>query len=134
MLGISYALCDEGFVCIFGVWHISKSFFCFREKSHSLGSSFSLQPVRIVLPLGDKTVTSCLMKTTVQSALHMGQTPTSVLVKEGMMYPVVGKSDSNCGIGSISVADEFSICPFSVPTLIGEALVSGVPCGADGEK
>ena len=62
----------------------------------------------------------------------MGPTPTSVLVKEGMIYPVVVKSDSNCGIGSIAVSDNFSTCPFSVPTLIVEALVSGGPCGDDG--
>ena len=53
----------------------------------------------------------------------MGPTPISALVKAGMMYPVVGKSDSNFGIGSIAVAENFSTYPFSVPTLIGEALV-----------
>ena len=62
----------------------------------------------------------------------MGPTPTSVLVKEGMMYPVVGKSDSNWGIVSIAVDDEFYTCPFDVPTLIFLALVLGGPCGADG--
>ena len=77
-------------------------------------------------------MTSCLVKTTVQSALQMGPTPTSVLVKEGMMYPVVGKYDSNCGIGSIAVADDFSTCPSALPTIIVEALVSGGPRGADG--
>ena len=48
------------------------------------------------------------------------------------MYPVVGKSDSNCDIGSVAVADDLSKCPFSVTTLICEALVLGGPCGADG--
>ena len=62
----------------------------------------------------------------------MVPTPTRVLVKEGMIYPVVGKSDSNWGIGSIAVDDYFSTCPFSVPTLIVASLVSGGPCGADG--
>ena len=41
----------------------------------------------------------------------------SVFVKVGMMYPFVGKSASNCGIGSVAVAVELSTCPFSVPTL-----------------
>ena len=131
-LGRLYALCDEGVVCLFGVLCISKSSVGFRAKRHSLGSSFSLQPVRIGLPLGEKTVKSCLLKTTVQSALHMGPTPTIELMKEGMIYPVVGNSDSNCRIGSIDVAEDFSTCPFAVPTLIGEALVLGGSCGSDG--
>ena len=38
----------------------------------------------------------------------MGPTPTSVLVKEGMIYPVVGKSAVNWGIGSLAVDDDFS--------------------------
>ena len=87
----------------------------------------------IGLPPGEKTVASCLVNTTVQSALHMGPTPTSVLVKEEMIYPVVVKSDSKCRIGSVSVADNLSTCKFSVSTLIFEALVLGGPCGADGE-
>ena len=52
----------------------------------------------------------------------MGPTPTSVLVKEEMIYPVVVKSDSKCRIGSVSVADNLSTCKFSVSTLIFEAL------------
>ena len=64
-----------------------------------------------------------LVNTTVQCASHMVPTPTSVLVKEGIIYPVVGKSDTNWGIGSIAVSDNFSTCPFAVPTLIVEALV-----------
>ena len=62
----------------------------------------------------------------------MGPTPTSVLVKYGMMYPVVGKYSANCGIGSVSVADNLYTCPVYVPTLIFEALVLGGPCGSDG--
>ena len=48
------------------------------------------------------------------------------------MYTVVGKSDSNCRIGSIAVDDKLSTYPYDVPTLIGDALVSGGTCGADG--
>ena len=77
-------------------------------------------------------MTSFLVNTTVQSASHMGTTPTSVLVEEGMMYPVAGKSDSNYGIGSVSVADDLSTCKFAVPTLICAALVLGGPYGDDG--
>ena len=62
----------------------------------------------------------------------MGPTSTRVLVKEGMMYLVVGKSDDNWGIDSIAVADDFYTCPFDGPTLIVEALVSGGQCGAEG--
>ena len=36
-----------------------------RAKRHILGSFFSLQPVRIVLPSGESTVTSFFVKTTV---------------------------------------------------------------------
>ena len=42
------------------------------------------------------------------------------------MYPVVGKSAANWGMGSVAVADDFTICPFSVPTVIGVLL-----CPAD---
>ena len=62
----------------------------------------------------------------------MGPTPISVLVKEGMIYPVVGKSDSDRGMGSVAFANEFYTCPFAVPTLIVAALVLGGSCGADG--
>ena len=48
------------------------------------------------------------------------------------MYPVVGKSYYNCGIGSIDVADDLSTCQFSVPALICDALVLGEPCSGDG--
>ena len=91
-LGRLYALCTEVVVCIFDVWCIINSSVGFRAKRHSLGSFFSLQPISIGLPFGESTVTSCLVNTTVQSASHMGPTPTSVLLKEVMMYPVVGKS------------------------------------------
>ena len=35
-------------------------------------------------------------------------------------------------MGSVDFGDDFSTCPFSVPTLIVAALVSGGLCGADG--
>ena len=62
----------------------------------------------------------------------MGPTPTSVLVKYVMMYPVVGNYSANCGTGSVEVADDLSTCPVAVPTLICQALLLGGPCGADG--
>ena len=108
LIGRSYALYAEGFVCIFVVWCSSNYLVGFRAKRHIIGSSFSLQLVRIVVPPGEKTVTYCLVNTTVQSASHMGPTPKSLLVKEGMMYHVVGKSASNCGIGSVAVSDKIS--------------------------
>ena len=67
---------------------------------------------------------------TVQFASHMGPTPMSVLVKDGMMYPVVGKSADNCGIGRVAFAADVSTCPLSVLTLIVAELVSGGPRGA----
>ena len=115
------------------MWCSSNSLVGFRSKRHSLGSYFSIQPVSIGLPPGDNTVTYLLVNKTVQSAYHVGPTPTSVLVKYGMMYPVVVKSAANCIIGSVAVADELSTCPVAVPTLICEAIVLGVPCGVDGE-
>ena len=62
----------------------------------------------------------------------MGPTPMSVLVKDGMMYPVVGKSAANWGIGRVAFDDYFSTCQLAMPTLIVAALVSGGPCGAVG--
>ena len=132
-LGRSYALCSERFVCLFGVWCIINSSVGFKSKRHNIGRLFSLQPVRIGLPFGESTVTYCLVKNTVQSASHMVPTPTSVLVKEVMMYPVVGKSAANWGIGSIAVDDDFSTCPVAVSALFFAALVPGGPYGADGE-
>ena len=62
----------------------------------------------------------------------MGLARTSVLVKEVMMYLVVGKSSANCGIVSVAVTDKPSTCRVAVPTLIFEALVLGGQCGANG--
>ena len=62
----------------------------------------------------------------------MGPTPMSVLVDDGMMYPAVGKSGYNWGIGKVAFAADVSTYPLAVPTLIVAALVSGVPCGAVG--
>ena len=62
----------------------------------------------------------------------MGPTPISLLVKEGMMYPVLGKYAANLGMGIVALADDCSTCPFDVPTFIVAALVSGGPCGSDG--
>ena len=56
----------------------------------------------------------------------------SVLVKDGMMYPVVGKSAANVGIGRVDFAADVATCPLAVPTLIVAVLVSSIPCGAFG--
>ena len=126
-LGRSYALYDERVVCLFVVWCSSNSLVGFRAKRHSVGSYFSLQPVRIGLLLGKNTVTSCLVNNTVQSASHMAPTPTGVLVKDDIMYRVVGKYATNGGIGSVAVADKLSTCTVAVPTILYEALVLGGP-------
>ena len=81
--------------------------FGLRAKRQSLGSFFSLQPVRIVLPFGESTVTSFFLNTTVQIASHMGPTPMSILVNYGTMYPIVGKSAANWGMGRVSFAEYF---------------------------
>ena len=75
---------------------------------------------------------SFLLKTKVQFASHIGPTPMSVLVKDGMMYPVVGKSAVNLGMGRVALAEDFSTCPFTVSTLIVAAFLSGGPCDAVG--
>ena len=46
----------------------------------------------------------------------MGPTPMSVLVKSGMMYPVVGKSADNCGIGRVAFHADVATCSLAVPT------------------
>ena len=63
----------------------------------------------------------------------MGPTPISVLVKVGMMYPVVGKYAANCGIGRVVFATDVATFPLAVPTLIVLTLVVSGPCGAFGE-
>ena len=95
-LGISYSLYAERVLCLLSVvWCSSNSLVGLREKRHSFGSSFFLHPIRMGLPPGENTVTDCLVNKTVQSASHMGLTPTRVLVKDGMMYPVFVKSSDN---------------------------------------
>ena len=86
---------------------------------------FSLHTVKIVLTSNDITTTSFFVNKTLQSASQIGPTPISVLVKEGMMYPIVGKSAANWGMGSVAVAVDFTIFPFAVPTVIGVAFVYG---------
>ena len=87
-------------------------------------SFFSLHPWRIGLPFGDITVTSSFFNTTVQFESKIGPTRISVFVNVGMMYPVVGKSAANCGIGRVAFAVDIATCPFDVPTLILLALLS----------
>ena len=82
------------------------------------------------LPSGDITVTSFLLNTAIHFASQMGPTPMSVLVNDGMMYPVLGESAANCGIGRVDFSADVSTCPLAVPTLIVAALVSSGPCGA----
>ena len=62
----------------------------------------------------------------------MGPTPMSMLVNDGMMYPVIGNSSDNCEIGRVDFAADVSTCPLAVPTVIVPALVSSGPCGAVG--
>ena len=90
---------------------------------------FSLHPWRIGLPCGDRNVTYSFINTTVQFASQIGPTPMSVFVKVGMMYPFVGKSEFNCGMGSIAVSIEISTCPFAVHTLICFSVVLIFPYG-----
>ena len=117
---------SERVFCLLSVsWCSSNSLVGFIANHHILGSSFSLQPFWICLPPGENTVTSFLVNNIVQSASNMIPTPTRVLVKYGMIYPVVGKSAANCGIGGVAVADNLSTCPVAVPTLICKALVLG---------
>ena len=104
----------------------------FERNLHSRGSFVYIHPCRIFVPSGESTVASFLLNTTVQFASHMGPTPMSILVKYGMMYPVVGKSAANCGIGGVDFAADVATCPLAVPTLIVAALVSSGPCGAFG--
>ena len=132
-LGISYELYIAIFVCLLSSAWCGRCYLlgC-RAKLHSFGVSFSLHLVRMGLPSGKDTVTSCFINKTVQSASQMGKTPTIFLVKDGMMYPVFGKSSANCEIGSEAVADKLSTCPVSMPTKTFGVLVSGGTCGAVG--
>ena len=84
------------------------------------------------LPPVENTVTSCLVNKTMKYASHMGTKTTRVLVKDGMMYPVVGKSAANCRIVSETVADNLFTCPVAMNTLIFGALVLGGTCRSAG--
>ena len=96
--------------------------FGLRANRHSFGISFSLHPVSMVLPPGEKTGMLCLSNKNVQSAYHMGPIPNRVVVKYVMMYPIFVKSAANCGISSVAVSDDLSTFPVAVPTLICGAL------------
>ena len=84
----------------------------FRAKRHRRGSFFYLHPWRIGLPSSDMTVTSCFLNTTVKFASQMGPIPINVFVNVGMMYPVLGKSAANCGIGSVAFVADVALVHF----------------------
>ena len=75
---------------------------------------------------------SCFLNNTVQFASHMGPTPISVLVKVGMMYPVVWKFTANFGICRVAFAADAATFSLAVPTMILVALVSSISCVAFG--
>ena len=91
-LGISYSLNSERVACfVFGL-DFGRSFVLrHKSKHHNLGMTFYLNNLKMGSPVGENTVTSCLVNKTVHSTLQMGPTPMSVLVKFCMMCPVVGK-------------------------------------------
>ena len=62
----------------------------------------------------------------------MGPRPTSVCLKEGMTYPVVGKSLASWGMGRSAVAVDCSGCPLATPTVMRGAVVSMLVVGAFG--
>ena len=95
-----------------------------KANLHRRGSLSCPHSRRIGLSYGDRTVTSSFQNTTVQFASQIGPTPMSVFVKVGMMYPFVGKSEFNYGMGSVAVAIELATCPFASPTLICFSVVS----------
>ena len=123
-LGRPYALCADGFIR-FVVVSIFSCPFVLRSKRYIFGRFFYLHPVKIFLPSGNITTASFFVNKTLQSASQIGPTPISVLVKEGIMYPVVGNSAANWGMGIVAVAADFTICLFAVPTVIGADFVSG---------
>ena len=63
---------------------------------------------------------------------QMEPIPISVIVNVGMMYPVVGKSAANCGIGGVAFAVDVATFTFDVPTIILLALVFIGTCGVFG--
>ena len=95
-----------------------------RANRQSLAPVRSLQPVRIGVPCGLYTVTSCLENVTVQSASHMGSSPIRVCLKDGMTCPMVGKAWASCGMGRLAVATDRSTWPLAVPTRTWGAVVS----------
>ena len=103
-----------------------------KEQNTITLAVFLHQPVRIGLPTGEKTVISCLVNSTVQSALQTGPTPMRVFVNDGMTYPVVGKSCAICGIGRDAVPEEDSTWTVAVPTHICIVAAFRSPCGSEG--
>ena len=116
-------MCFRSFLaccCVFSLYFLSSGL---RAKGHRRGRFFSLHPWIIGLPSGNITVTSSFLNTTVNIVSQIGPTPISVFVNLGMIYPVVGHSAANFGIGSVAFTVDISTCPFAVPTLIYFAVV-----------
>ena len=62
----------------------------------------------------------------------MGPKPTRVCLKDGMMYPVVGKLWASWGSERSAVAVDLSTCPLATPTDIEGAVGSLFVVGAGG--
>ena len=120
------AVWDWGWICWGGLQHnisLLQSLLVPHGSRH---------PVRMGLPPGEYTVTSCLENRTVQSASQMGPKPTRVYLKDGMINPAVGKSFSSWGSEKSAVAVDLLTCLLATPTMIEGAVGSVFVVGACG--
>ena len=83
-------------------------------------------------PLAEYTFTSFEVNVIVQPASQIGNIPTNVFVKIGMICQSHVMPWPCCGIGIISVSDNDTTSPLAVPMCIYGASVVIGPCGACG--
>jgi hypothetical protein len=90
-----------------------------RGNCHSQGPSRSHQPLRMGWPLGWKTVTDVLSKTTLQPGLAKGPRLMREWGKDGMTWPNIVAGGSTKNNASVALATERSGHPFAtvMPTV-----------------
>ena len=92
-----------------------------RLIRHILAPLDSQIPHSMIIPWASYTVTSVLVKVTVQSALQKTPMQRRLLTKSGMIFPVDVPGGSH-KILMVASADDCSICPKTVLIVDGVAL------------
>ena len=88
---------------------------------HILAPVASRKPVRMTIPSLFITVTVCLVKVTVQSALQNNLMLRRLLTKDGIMWQLAVPGGRS-GRSSVAFAMDVQVFPLASPTTVGRAL------------